>query len=550
MSSTILIVFLELATPAFIDQYDTRPNRLFFEYLNTPVEVIKTSVLEYPWHFAMALIFLTLLTRYLLVFNRRIFRDIKPWPLWARLTLLPVLIVTLAMGARSSLDHRPANSSTAAFTNDQLVNKLGLSSTYTVLSALYDLRNEGRANDIYDSIDPVEMVGIVRREMLVEADSFVDDKKSTWHRQESTANSKPHNLVIILEESLGAGFVGKLGGVGVTPELDKLSKQGLWFTNLYATGTRSARGIEAVIAGFPPSPSRSVLKLGLAQQHFVTVASLLKQKGYDTQFIYGGESHFDNMGGFFLANGFDKVTDENDYTNEIFRGIWGVSDEDLFKRLDDELIHAPNRPQFIMAFTSSNHSPFEFPDGRITLHDPDKHTVNNAIKYADYALGQFFQKAKTRDYWGSTYFLIVSDHDTRVFGASLVPVNKFHVPGLIIGPGIKPGEFNKVTSQIDLVPTLLSYLGISTDHPMIGRNIRGLTEDDPGRALMQYDNNHAYMVGNDVVIHVPGKEPKQFTYRGGVLTERALDKNMAEKALAHALWPMYAYRERKYLHPQ
>ncbi len=550
MSTTILIVFLELSTPAFIDQYDTRPNRLFFEYLNTPVEVIKTSVLEYPWHFAVILIVLTLLIRYLLVFNRRIFRNINPWPVWGRIILIPVGILILFMGARSTLDHRPANASTAAFTNDQLVNKLGLSSIYTVLTALYELRNEDRATSVYESIEPVKMVSIVRREMGVRADLFVKDDTSTWHLQQSREKAKQPNLVIILEESLGAGFVGELGGVGVTPELDKLSKQGLWFSNLYATGTRSARGIEAIITGFPPSPSRSVLKLGLAQQNFVTLASILRQQGYATQFIYGGESHFDNMAGFFLANGFDRVIDKNDYTDEIFRGTWGVSDEDLFQRLDEELTQTTDQPQFVLAFTSSNHSPFQFPDGRIELHDAEKHTVNNAIKYADYALGQYFKRARTRPYWDNTYFLVVSDHDTRVYGASLVPINKFHIPGLIIGPDVEPENYQKITSQIDLAPTLLGYMGISTHHPMIGRNIKNLKPADPGRAIMQYANNHAYMEGNNVVIHTPQKSPRQFKYQNRVLSETPLDMDLAEIALSHANWAMYAYREGKYLHPK
>ena len=546
--TTLIIVFLEISTPAFIDQYDTRPNRIFFEYLETPVEVLKTSVYEYPWHFVVATIVMGLLIRYLLAFNRRIYAGLKPWPLLSRIALLPVLILLLAIGARSSFDHRPANPSTAAFSNDQLVNKLGLSSIYTVLTAAYNLRHEDSGSAVYGEMEVEKMVGMVRQQSLIEAASFVEDSTSTWHTQSVLAKPRAPNLVIILEESLGAGFVGKLGGVGVTPELDKLSDEGMWFTQLYATGTRSARGIEAVITGFPPSPSRSVLKLGLAQQKFVTLASILKQQNYATQFIYGGESHFDNMAGFFLANGFDRVTDQNDYSNEKFRGTWGVSDEDLLQRVDDELRDAPDKPQFILAFSSSNHSPFEFPDDSIALHDADKHTVNNAVKYADYAIGQFFRQAKTREYWDNTYFLVVADHDTRVFGASLVPVNKFHIPGLIIGPGVEAQHYNKVASQIDLAPTLLGMMGISSQHPMIGHDLRNLPESFLGRAIMQYDNNHAYMQGRDVVVHAPEKAAKQFSYRNKELQAEALDEGLAETARAHALWPMYAYREKKYLH--
>lgn len=544
--TTVIVVFMEISTPAFIDQFDTRPNRLFFEYLETPLEVIKTSVLEYPWHFVVAGILLGLMVWYLQDFNEQIYAQISPWSWWLRLLLFPVLLLLLVMGARSSFDHRPANSSIAAFTNDQLVNKLGLSSTYTVMEAALNLRNEASGFTAYGSMSDEDVVATVRQSSNI--GTFTDDPLSTWHQQDAPAKNKA-NLVIILEESLGAGFSKKLGGVGVTPELDSLSEQGLWFSNLYATGTRSARGIEAVVSGFPPSPSRSVLKLGLAQQHFPTVASILKQHDYDTQFIYGGESHFDNMAGFFLANGFDKVTDEHDYPDASFRGTWGISDEDLFDRVDQELLASGDKPQFILAFTSSNHSPFQFPDGKIKLHDDEKQTVNNAVKYADYALGQFFKTAKTREYWENTYFLVVADHDTRVFGASLVPINKFHIPGLILGPDVEAAEYSRVASQIDLLPTVLGLMGISSSHPMIGHNLLNLPSHFSGRAMMQYDDNHAYLLGDQVVIHTPEKAPKQFRYLAGELEEGELDESLVKVAKAHALWPMFAYRERKYLYP-
>jgi phosphoglycerol transferase MdoB-like AlkP superfamily enzyme len=548
MLSTIIVLFMEMSTPAFIDQYDTRPNRIFFEYLETPVEGVTSALYEYPWHFVVAFILLGLLIRYLLNFNRRIFSDLKPWPVLARIILLPLLLVFFGVGIRSSFDHRPANPSIAAFSNDQLVNKLGLSSMYTVLTAAYNLRHEDSASSVYGEMAPEKMVSLVRLHSLNNPASFVEDATSTWHRQNATNRSQPGNLVIILEESLGAGFVGSLGGIGVTPEIDKLAQQGLWFSRLYATGTRSARGIEAVTAGFPPSPSRSVLKLGLAQQNFVTLASILKRNNYDTQFIYGGESHFDNMAGFFLANGFDRVTDQNDYENPRFRGTWGVSDEDLFDRVDQELMRGSANPQFILAFSSSNHTPFEFPDNTIELHDAEKNTVNNAVKYADYAVGRFFDKARTRPYWDNSFFLVVADHDDRVHGAALVPIDKFHIPGVIIGPGIEPATHDKPASQIDLIPTLLDTLGISSTHPMIGHNLRQLPADFAGRAMMQYDNNHAYMSGNDVVIHIPEKAPQQFSYETGELKQTPLDAELAEVARAHILWPMYAYRELKYLY--
>ncbi len=545
--STVLIVFLEISTFAFIDQFDTRPNRVFFEYLESPGEVIKTSVLEYPMHFVAAIILLGALTFFLIDFNQLIFQVADPFPVWLRLTLIPVIFLVFVAGARSSFGHRPVNGSVAAFTNDQLVNKLGLNSTYTVLDALARLKDEESEADIYGKMDDSRMVEIIRQKTNIDPADFIDDSLSTWHRQQVPAKPNKANLVIILEESMGAGYSAKLGGVEVTPELDKLSEQGLWFSSLYAIGTRSARGIEAVVSGFPPSPSRSVLKLGLAQQHFPTIASILKLQDYDTQFIYGGESHFDNMAGFFLANGFDRVSDDKDFSNPSFRGTWGVCDEDLFQRVDDELMQAKDNPQLILAFSSSNHPPYEFPDSKFEWHDTTKQTANNAVKYADFALGQFFDKARTQPYWDNTYFLIVADHETRVFGPSLVPVNKFHIPALILGPDIKPQNYAKLCSQLDLPPTILSLMGIQSSHPMIGHDLLQLPKDYAGRAMMQYGDSHAYIYGDEVIIHAPQKEPRQFLYKNKELMESKLNEDLSEIAKAHALWPMFAYRQKKYL---
>ena len=265
---------------------------------------------------------------------------------------------------------------------------------------------------------------------------------------------------------------------------------------------------EAVSAGFLPTPAQAVVKLSLAQRNFATLASILGQHSYQSEFIYGGEAHFDNMRGFFTGNGFNRVTDEKDYKNPIFMGSWGASDEDLFnktlERLDTK--HKEGISSFTLVFTSSNHSPFEFPDGRIELYEQPKATDNNAVKYTDHALAEFIAKAKTSPYWQDTLFVVVADHDIRVRGDSMVPVERFHIPGLILGADLKPKRVKTVASQIDLAPTLLSLMGIDAKHPMPGSRPDPREADDlPGRAMMQYEQNYGWMEGNQIVVPAPGK---------------------------------------------
>jgi phosphoglycerol transferase MdoB-like AlkP superfamily enzyme len=365
---------------------------------------------------------------------------------------------------------------------------------------------------------------------------------------------RPLNLVIVLEESLGATFVESLGGLPVTPELEKLKTEGWWFDQLYATGTRSVRGIEAVVAGYPPTPARSVVKLSLAQQNFYTLALGLGKQGYHTEFVYGGEAHFDNMRGFFTGNGFQKVVDRRDMT-PVFEGSWGASDEDLFNKSLERLktLHDAKKPFFSLIFSSSNHEPFQFPDGRIKLHDPEKQTVNNAVKYADYALGRFIAEAKKQDYWKDTVFLIVADHDNRVYGDALVPINKFHIPGLILGADIQPKRIKAIASQIDLAPTMLSIMGISSEHPMIGRDFAKDSET-PGRALMQFDNYFAWLEGTSATILRPNQAPVLGLYDSAkstvTISPTAPDAQQVDKAMAHVILPSILYREQRYKLPR
>ncbi len=542
-----LFVFMEAATPFFIDQFDSRPNRLFFEYLDHPFEIFwtlwgayKPAVLLGP-----GLIILTAWGVWKV--SLKLTEASLPWSSWRRLALLPLVALLLFAGARSSLGHRPANMSTAAFCGDALVNQLGLSSAYSLASALYRMRDESGSVSFYGRMPEDEVIGRVRGEMGLPPSAFTDPGAPTLHRQvPKFRRARPLNLVIILEESLGARYVASLGGLPLTPELEKLSRTGLWFSSLYATGTRSVRGIEAVVTGFPPTPARSVVKLGLSQHNFFTLARLLKDQGYATEFIYGGDSRFDNMRGFLLGNGFERVVDEQNFSGPVFHGSWGVSDEDIFNRTHKELLAHGDEPFFTFVFTVSNHSPFEFPDGRIDLRGTPRNTPENAIRYADYALGRFFRQARKAPYWDRTVFLVVADHEDRVGGEGLVPVGLFHVPALILGADVGQGRSDKVASQMDLAPTLLSFMGIESSHPMQGRDLLRTPADYPGRAIMQFHNNHAYMVGDKVVVHTPGKPAVQYRYRQGRLEPVEAEPELVRDALAQAIWPVIAYREKRY----
>jgi phosphoglycerol transferase MdoB-like AlkP superfamily enzyme len=545
-----LIIFIELSTPAFIAQYDIRPNRLYLEYLKYPKEVFATL-----WHgFRLPLLAGVTLTAVLIWGATRLLRKPAQQPQRPELLWLswPLALLLVLMAIRSTTDHRPANPSTFAITADALVNSLVINSPYSVLYAAYSMRHEARSSDIYGKLEPSVMLKAALDWPWLQGYQFNHPTYPTLHQQTATApRTKPLNLVIILQESMGATFVESLGGVGVTPELERLKAQGIWFEQLYATGTRSVRGIEAVVAGFMPTPAQSVVKLSNSQQNFATIASILQQQGYHTQFVYGGEAHFDNMRGFFSANGFSQMVDENDMPNAQFVGSWGASDEDVFDNAHQQLLqlHQQQQPFFSLIFTSSNHEPFEFPDGKISLHEQPKNTVNNAVKYADWAMAKFIRQAQQSAYWQDTLFLIVADHDNRVYGSNLIPVEKFQIPGLILGGSVKPGVISTLSSQIDLAPTLLSMLGVSACHPLLGRDLT-LDHTSLGRAFLQFDNYFALMEQDKLTILKPDHTAVLAHYdqklKKLTLSDQPVSAAQYQKALAQVQLPSYLYRERKY----
>lgn len=549
---SVFILFMEVATPNFIETFDLRPNRLFIEYLVHPKEVFTMLMNGH----LVSVIFGVLA----ILISGVIYWKLSGWatqnlrfPSWKMRPLIALLVAAIVfVGGRSSLAHRGINPAMVAFSSDPLVNSLVLNSGYSVLYAAQQLKDEDKSSEQYGKMSVEEMLSIVKQARNRPEADYISADIPTLTENQATYQGKPKNIVIVLEESLGAQFVGALGGKPLTPNLDKLSKEGWFFTNLYATGTRSVRGIEAVTTGFTPTPARAVVKLTKSQNNFFSIAELLKRQGYHTSFIYGGEKHFDNMASFFYGNGFQQIIDEKDYKNPKFVATWGMSDEDLFDKANETFtqLHKEGKPFFSLVFSSSNHDPFEFPDGKIELYEQPKQTRNNAAKYADYALGHFFELAKKSDYWKDTVFLVIADHDSRAVGEHLVPIQHFHIPALLLGENIQPRVDNRLVSQIDMPTTLLSVAGVSGQYPMIGYD---LTQNvDPNRAFMQYDATQAMMKGNDVVVMRPNLPIEGFVYdkANAKLVPQEQPESFKKEALAHALLGSYLYKNQQYKLPQ
>jgi len=520
----LVLTFMEVAGFPFFAEYDVRPNILFVEYLRYPREVASMLWKDQKIGLALSLFFLVVVA---LFFRRRaIFARVgevvsAAW--WRRAVWCLPWLVILFLGIRSSFGHRAANISDALYSPNRIANEIAKNTLYSVGDAAYRARQDGgRQAKKYGEIPMEEAFARAFRLFGVAPDAQRPFSREVPSRFPS---AQPKNLVIIVEESLGAQFVSFTGGEnGLTPSIDALAERGIAFTNLYSNGTRSIRGLSALSAGFLPVVGDGVIKRTKSQSGFFSLASLLKPHGYYCNFIYGGEGRFDNMKAWYLGNGFDEVIEQKDFEHPSFVSTWGVSDEDLLLKANDRYkqLASAGKPFASVVFSSSNHVPFELPEKKIEWVDGvDKFSVKNAIKYSDYAVGRFFALAKNEAYFANTVFVVVADHNIRVYGDDFVPVSAFHIPALIYGQGIAPRRHEGLSSQPDVLASALDLLGLDLRYPILGSSIF-----TPGRqefVLMQFNDFFGFRRGDEVAVFRPGKAPATFRYEGGHL--RAAPKN-------------------------
>jgi phosphoglycerol transferase MdoB-like AlkP superfamily enzyme len=305
------------------------------------------------------------------------------------------------------------------------------------------------------------------------------------------------NVVLISVESLSAEFLGVFGNDrGITPNLDRLAREGLLFTHLYATGTRTVRGLEAIALSVPPTPGHSIVKRP-GNDHLFTLGEVFHEKGYEPLFLYGGYGYFDNMNAFFGGNGYTVVDRTALASHEIhYENIWGVADEDLFALTLRELDrrHAAGTRFFAQVMTTSNHRPFTYPAGRIDI--PSRSGRDGGVKYTDWAIGHFVEEARKRPWFDDTVFVVVADHTHLGRGRTDLPIENYHVPLIVWSPRhVPPGRVETVASQIDVAPTLLGMLGFSYTSRFFGQDVLREGAAHPRAFMANYQTVGLYQDG-------------------------------------------------------
>ncbi len=542
----VIALFIECASFPFFAQYDLRPNYLFIEYLEYPQEV--TSLLFKDYKFQFIAVFILIIATIRIYSKSKFinFEQVFKQNYISRILILAPILLVLFLGIRSSLGHRPVNISDALYSENRVINEITKNSLHSLGYAYYS--NKKAENNIskYGKIDIKEAYKVASLAIGID---YKDEKKPFYREVKSKLDSKKQkNLVIFIEESMGAQFTGFIGKQNFTPNLDNLAQDYLSFTNLYSNGTRSVRGLAALTSGTLPINGIEVIKRNKSQEDYFTVASLLKPYGYKSSFIYGGEARFDNMKGWYLGNGFDEVIEQKDFTNPIFTSTWGVSDEDLVIKANEKFkSYYENNEKFVsVMFSSSNHMPFELPDGKIEFEkNIPKTSVENAIKYADFAIGKFFELAKKEDYFKDTVFVVIADHNVRVYGDQIVPIDMFQIPAVIVSSDIPHQIFTNLTSQADVLATALDLIGIDLSYPILGNSI--FKDNKKNINLMIFDEIYAYRKEDKVVILVPNMPIKTYLYKDKKLIEIENDLVLEKEALSliYVLDDMYKNKSYK-----
>ena len=550
-------IFSGLAEIEFYRELEMRFNTLVFEYLSHP-KIVAGMVWEgYPV-FRYLLIWVLLFVVFsagLRWLSRKVLQPGRGYGASALLTRALISIVFIAImviGARGGLANTPLRWGDAFFSEDAFANNLALNGVYTLGRSALDKLTGGQ--QFWLKAMPPEEALQTTKSMLVEPqEKDLSSVEFPLLRQETNlapVAGPPVNVVLILIESFSGRHIGALGApFSRTPDFDALSRDGVLFDHAFSNGTHTHQGVFASLAGFPNLPGYEYLmKTMEAKQAFSGITNVLESKGYDMVFLYNGLFSWDNKEGFFRQHGINRFIGRYDYVNPTFVDpVWGVSDYDVFMRANDEFRSlAEKGPFFGAILTLTNHSPFNLPDplpfDKIQTGDSFEGRANS-MRYADWALGEFFKKARQEKYFANTLFVVTGDHGFGTAPAITgMQLDRFHVPLFFYSPErlLPHGERRStVASQVDIGPTVLGLIGSNAPHQAWGRNLLAIPPGDQGFAVVKPSGGKeevALIEGNLLLMRTPKEKPVLYRYSLGFPpTSERVDDSQKIKEMDHRL---------------
>ncbi len=533
------LLFVAAAELVFWEEFSARFNFIAVDYLVYTTEVIGNIRESYP--IGRWLGFLVLATLLILLVTRRglrtrdsgtkLRRRSKVVLVWLVLTVLSVFAVN------GSVKDQMANA---------YVNELAGNGIYQFFAAF-------RSNHLdyarfYKSLPDEQAFKLVREGLQTPDASYVGTDPHDLTREIRHSGPEQHlNVVLISVESLSADFLKTFGASHgeITPHLDALVGQSLFFDRVYANGTRTVRGLEALSLSIPPTPGDSLIKAH-NNENLLTLGDIFNDHGYQSDFVYGGYGYFDNMNAFFSHNGY-RTVDRSDIPKSATihsANVWGVADEDLYTlalgQMDE--IHQQGKPFFLHIMTTSNHRPFTFPANRVPQKNGSR---EGAVAYTDWSIADFIERARAKPYFDDTVFVITADHDASSAGRSSVPINRYHIPLWIYAPKhFPPQRINRLMSQMDIAPTLLGLLNFNYRSRFFGYDVLRV---EPGRerAFPATYEKLGYLHGDLLSILEPKQRVEQVhpDFDSGDATPNVpIDQSQVDQAVAYYQVAAYLFK--------
>ena len=568
-----ITIFLGVAELDFYYEFHNRLNSIAYHYLQEDAATVSSMIWNGFPVVRYLLLWLVLVVIYiyaLKLMSRLTTPDVvKPSPLLVRISTTVLILALLVIGARGATIRSgpPLRWGDAFHSTHLFANHLALNGTYTIIKAIKNASREAEADKWLRSLPAKEALETTRKMLLTETEVLLKpETRKVLRRSQpkmSPVNDRIKNVVVVLMESFSGKFVGALGNdYNITPEFDKLAGEGLLFENFFSNGTHTHQGVFATFASFPNLPGfEYLMQQPQGGNSFSGLPALLKREKFNDLYVYNGDFTWDNQEGFFRNQGLTNFVGRHDYVNPKFQDrTWGVSDEDMFSRAVEELDKVDSdEPFFAMVQTLSNHTPYALPENLPVAPVTDMGEYSEhltAMRYSDWALGEFFKVIRYKPYYNETLFVILGDHGFGVKPQiSDIDLLRFRVPLLLIAPGLTEEYGQRITTvatQVDVIPTVLGLLGKPFTHQSWGRDILSLDPSDQGFGIIKpsgSDQTVAMLRGDMILVKQPDVEARlgRYTLKPEpayqAINNPELKESMTRELLSYIETALYALHE-------
>jgi phosphoglycerol transferase MdoB-like AlkP superfamily enzyme len=540
--TVFILMFTFLAELTFWEEFRTRFNFIAVDYLIYTHEVIGNIKESYPLPLLIGIVLLATAAVFFIFTKRAVFKNTFSEGISLRQRAAVLLgglsVMFFFIGFIRNTD--------AEWSANRYNNEISKAGIYSFFAEFRNNRMDYA--DFYTTVNNKDAFAMARQNVKENNTSFDDSNLSIKRAVNGQGTAVRPNVVFILMESMSASFMEEFGNdKHITPYMDSLAQKSILFSNLYATGTRTVRGMEAVTLCIPPTPGQSIVKRP-DNHNLFTVATVFHERGYDNSFFYGGDGYFDNMNSYFGGNGFTiydrgrgsvlsddiKTTRNNIEDSEVtFENAWGICDEDIYKKMLSvaDSHYKEGKPFFNFVMTTSNHRPYTYPYDKIDI--PSGTSREGAVKYADFALGKMLEAARTKPWFKNTVFVIVADHCASSAGKDEIDVANYHIPAIIYNlPKVVNQKINRQCSQIDVFPTLFSLLNWDYESNFYGKDV--LRPDFTERALMGTYRKLTLMKKDEVMILSDQKKQNFYTYsvKDNSLKPKKIEKGFLNETIS------------------